>query len=130
EVGGSDIVRGRVQALQVARQRADLLVGQLGGHRGHDVEQLRVALGGGAGAVLLEPALAVAGVLAGHVRVGRARVAGAVGAVARHAGRDATRRVARAVQLLADLEELHARVRDRKSTRLNSSHVKISYAVF
>src|SRR3712207_6619052 len=31
--------------------------------------------------------------------------------------------------LVADLEE-HVRMRDRKSTRLNSSHANISYAVF
>src|SRR5690606_40489376 len=30
----------------------------------------------------------------------------------------------------AELQALIARVQDRKSTRLNSSHVKISYAVF
>src|SRR5690606_40113617 len=31
---------------------------------------------------------------------------------------------------LADLPHVRGGVRDRKSTRLNSSHVKISYAVF
>src|SRR5690606_40741421 len=30
----------------------------------------------------------------------------------------------------AGADEVHERVQDRKSTRLNSSHVKISYAVF
>src|SRR5690606_39298880 len=35
-----------------------------------------------------------------------------------------------ALQLLLDRPHLAGRIRDRKSTRLNSSHVKISYAVF
>src|SRR5690606_35557994 len=34
------------------------------------------------------------------------------------------------LQLLRRQDSLHGRRRDRKSTRLNSSHVKISYAVF
>src|SRR2546430_6042993 len=33
-------------------------------------------------------------------------------------------------KLLADLSKLQRRVADRKSTRLNSSHSQISYAVF
>src|SRR5260221_7880055 len=36
----------------------------------------------------------------------------------------------RGKRVLADLEELEACVADRKSTRLNSSHTVISYAVF
>src|SRR5690606_40977426 len=35
----------------------------------------------------------------------------------------------RRLQKLATLTEQNVRLRDRKSTRLNSSHVKISYAV-
>src|SRR5690606_6910328 len=58
-VGDGDVVRARVQALQVARQRADFLVGQLVGDGRHDVEQVRLALGGGTRAVLLKPALGV-----------------------------------------------------------------------
>src|SRR3989442_5718297 len=36
----------------------------------------------------------------------------------------------RGARLLPDLPRLRARAADRKSTRLNSSHVRISYAVF
>src|SRR5690554_7647164 len=36
----------------------------------------------------------------------------------------------RAVKLATVIEFLHAATLDRKSTRLNSSHVRISYAVF
>src|SRR3712207_8295410 len=46
------------------------------------------------------------------------------GVVPQHAG-EAARRVLRAVA-----ENHHAAVLDRKSTRLNSSHANISYAVF
>src|SRR5207302_11273278 len=61
-------------------------------------------------------------------RRGDGRVLGGVGRVARHCrgGRQITRRRGgrRAIALVFGM------VGDRKSTRLNSSHVKISYAVF
>src|SRR5690606_4508012 len=104
-------VGAAVQALHVAGQRADLLVGQLARHLGHDLEHGAVVFRRGAGAVLLEAARGVPGLLPAHVRVGRARVAGAGGAVAGHAGRDAALEIAAAEQLLADLVELHALVR-------------------
>src|SRR5690606_6527243 len=108
---GHGHVGARVQALQVAGQRLDLLVGQVGGDPGHDLELRVVGQRTGAGAELLEPARGVIGVLAADARVGRARVAGAGGAVAGHAGGDAAREVAAAVELLAHLVELHAVVR-------------------
>ena len=58
----------------------------------------------------LEAARNVGGLLAGHRRVGRARVAGAGRAVAGQAGRDAAGAVAGAIEALADLVELHALV--------------------
>src|SRR2546427_9050123 len=51
-----------------------------------------------------------------------------VGAAARHVGRD--RDGLEAAGLGDDLRLAHVLLRDRKSTRLNSSHSQISYAVF
>src|SRR5690606_40742841 len=45
-------------------------------------------------------------------------------------GHPAVATVALGVRTTAQLDEAIATLRDRKSTRLNSSHVKISYAVF
>src|SRR5690606_10643529 len=88
------------------------------GDRGHDVEQVRVAFAGRPGAVFLQATDHVVGLLAADVRVGRARDAGAGGAVAGHAGRDAALGVAAAEQALADLVELHALVRARGDDRV------------
>src|SRR3546814_13626882 len=106
-----------VQALQVAAQRVDFLVGQRLGDLGHDVEQVRIAFAGGAGAVFLQATDHVVRLLAADVRVGRARVAGAGGAMAGHAGRDSAPGVAAAEQLLAALVDLHALVRARGGDR-------------
>src|SRR5690606_15800314 len=43
---------------------------------------------------------------------------------------DATQTIDWVHQILAEERDLHIASKDRKSTRLNSSHVKISYAVF
>src|SRR2546426_6330284 len=61
----------------------------------------------------------------------RSRDAG-VAARPRHspAGEGATRRVLRRRRELQRLPDSDAATRDRKSTRLNSSHLVISYAVF
>src|SRR5690606_22153073 len=72
-------IRALVQALQVAAQRVDFLVGQRLGDLGHDVEQVRIAFTGGAGAIFLQATGYVVRLLAADVRVGRARVAGAGG---------------------------------------------------
>src|SRR5690606_39380938 len=98
-------------AFQVAGQRADFLVGQPAGDVGHDPEHRFGGLAAGAVAEGLQALLRVGGELATHVRVGRARVAAAGGAMAGHAGRDATVRVAAAVRLLADLVAAPALVR-------------------
>src|SRR3712207_8977314 len=55
------------------------------------------------------------------------RLAGARRPVEQHALRDAG---AERLELLRVLQELLDLVEDRKSTRLNSSHANISYAVF
>src|SRR5690606_39748770 len=52
-----------------------------------------------------------------------------------HLPRESTRAIAPEAEKAAVIDHLErqgvpAKVRDRKSTRLNSSHVKISYAVF
>src|SRR3546814_13070980 len=77
-----------VQALQVAAQRVDFPVGQRLGDLGHDVEQVRIAFAGGAGAVFLQATDQVVSLLAADVRGGRDRVAGAGGAWAGYGGRD------------------------------------------
>jgi len=99
-----------VQTLQVARQCLHLLLAQLLRDRGHDLEVRLFGFVGLAGLVFLEAARDIAGVLATNVRIGRAGITGAAGAVAGHAGRQAALGVAAAVQLLADLVELHALV--------------------
>src|SRR5256885_11423325 len=48
----------------------------------------------------------------------------------RHGVRPERRDVPRLHQERGDLQPLEPRLRDRKSTRLNSSHLVISYAVF
>src|SRR3546814_4560013 len=105
--------------LQVAAQRVDFLVGQRLGDLGHDVEQVRIAFAGGAGAVFLQAMDHVVRLLAADVRVGRARVAGAGGAMAGHAGRDSALGVAAAEQL-----------RSEEHTSELQSLMRISYAVF
>src|SRR3712207_8785535 len=52
------------------------------------------------------------------------------GAGPARAGRAARRLLGRPAKLLQALDQLVLRVPDRKSTRLNSSHANISYAVF
>src|SRR5258707_1546640 len=61
-------------------------------------------------------------------RAGPDRVAEAAGPRAR--ARGAARAAVSAVRLQAERDEFLHRDRDRKSTRLNSSHANISYAVF
>src|SRR5690606_42050667 len=63
-------------------------------------------------------------------RAGGARLSRRLG-FARGGGKDAIGRVRRARRAQAERLRMATEVeRDRKSTRLNSSHVKISYAVF
>src|SRR5690606_41404825 len=64
----------------------------------------------------------------GAALIDERRVIGAVGAAA-HAAAHAGKVEREAVDEIAEAVALE-QLRDRKSTRLNSSHVKISYAVF
>src|SRR5690606_19455636 len=104
------VVRVGVEALQEAAQRLDFLVGERPGNGGHDLEVGAVDDVGVAGAVFLQALDHVGRLLAADVRVGRARVAAAGGAVAGHAGRDAALGVAALEQAFADLVELQARI--------------------
>src|SRR5690606_12061183 len=83
-----------------------------------DLELRVVGQRAGAVAEFLEAAHRVAGVLAADARIGRARVAAAGGAMAGHARRDPALEVAAAVDLLADLVELHAVVRAAADDRI------------
>src|SRR5690606_39900761 len=86
--------------------------------RGSSGREKRRVRGGGQGGGRAGPAHYVAGNFAQHVLVG-------------HRGGHAARRVGHFDGGVAQLSRPgRAAARDRKSTRLNSSHVKISYAVF